>query len=176
MIESKTHEEIHKDAVEVSGRYLSSEAKLISVLQEVDQNRTYLAYNESSLFAYATHKLRLSENVASTLIGIARKSVEIPELKEAIEKGEIPVSSARRLVPILTLQNSDEWLTKAKALAQKQLDFELARAFPGRPEPTRVRMKSGELARLEVDIDLETVALLCKLKDLLSQKELLPIL
>ena len=163
------HEQLHQKAIQIADGYLRFEGELIGVLQELDLSKTYLHFKQPSLFSYATKCLRLSENIALTLIDIARKSVHVPELKAAIEERKISVSSARRIVPILTLENKTEWITKAQDLTLNQLNQELAKKFPEKAALTKIKYKSEFLARLEVDVSEKTLNLLKKAQDILSQ-------
>jgi len=99
---------LHEKALFTAKEYLRFEAELIDILQELDHTKTYLHFQMPSLFAYSTKLLKLSENIALTLIGIARKSVEVPELKTAIRENKITVSNARRIVPVLNIKQSQK--------------------------------------------------------------------
>ena len=164
------HEQLHEKALHISSEYLRFESQLIGVLQELDRNKTFLHFGQPSLFAYVTKYLKLSESIALTLIGIARKSRQIPELKAAVEEKKISVHNARRIVPILNAENKTEWLEKAATLSQVKLDQELAKSFPDRAAPTKIKYKTEINARLEVDLPTQTLALLKRAQEILAQK------
>ena len=138
--------------------------------QEIDQHKTYLHYEMTSLFNYAVKFLKLSESTAYALISIARKSVEVPELKAAIEEKKITVSNARRIAPILNTENKEMWIKKAAILTQSKLEVELAKSFPQRAAPTKVIHKSESLGRLEVDLPQAVLIKLKRAQEILSQK------
>lgn len=163
-------EELHRKALTIAGEYLRFEAQLIGMLQELDRAKTYLHFEQPSLFAYATKCLKLSESVALTLIGIARKSMQVPELETAIEEKKINISNARRIVPILTPENKAHWIEKATRLTQSKLDQELAVAFPEKAAPPKIKFKSESLARLEVDLSKAALELLKRAQEILSQE------
>lgn len=165
------HKELHEKALYIAGEYLRLEAELIGVLQELDKAKTHLYYQMPSLFAYATKVLKLSEPVSLTLIGIARKSAQIPELKIAIEENKITITNARRITPILNTANKNEWLEKAATLTQVKLEQELAKSFPQQAAPTRVRYKNESLGRLEIDLSLRTLEKIKRVQEILSQKK-----
>lgn len=165
------YKELHEKALHIAGEYLKREAELIGVLQDLDRTKTHLQYQMPSLFAYATKLLQLSESVALTLIGIARKSAQIPELKTAIEEKKITVTNARRIVPVLNAENKNEWLEKAATLTQVKLEKELAKSFPQQAAPARVRYKNESLGRLETDLSLRTLEKLKRVQEILSQKK-----
>src|SRR3954468_20103031 len=102
--------ELDVRAVEVSKRHSACEVELISILQEIDQIKGYLQYEFTSLFDYATKRLKLSESTTLNLIAVARKSVEVPELKIAIESGAVTASKARKIAPVITKENQNHWI------------------------------------------------------------------
>ena len=69
------------------------------------------------MVAYAVHDLKLSESVALNFINVARKSVQVPELKAEIEAGSFCVSKARKIVSVITPENKTDWIEKAKTLS-----------------------------------------------------------
>ena len=168
---AENHKELHERALHIAGEYLRREAELISILQDLDRARTHLHYQMPSLFAYATKLLKLSDSVALTLISIARKSAQVPELKTAIEEKKITITNARRIVPVLNAANKSEWLEKAATLTQVKLEQELAKSFPQQAAPARVRYKNESLGRLEIDLSLSTLEQLKRVQEILSQKK-----
>lgn len=167
----KTHEELHERALATAREYLKREAELVGIFQELDQNRTFERYGMPSLFAYATKLLGLSEATTTALTSIARAARKVPELKTAIEEKKITLSNARRITPVLVAENKAEWLEKAASLPLRKLEFELAKSFPDKPEPTRVYPKSETLGRLEIDLPNSTLAKLKRAQEILSQKK-----
>ncbi|MGE3756925.1 MAG: hypothetical protein AB7H97_04175, partial [Pseudobdellovibrionaceae bacterium] len=84
--------QIHERAMEAAKSYKRSELELIEILEQVDRYRIYYQHKCNSLFSYATEVLKLSSEVAYIFIGVARKTREVPELKEEIRNGSITVS------------------------------------------------------------------------------------
>src|SRR5262245_27236240 len=104
----------HEKAVEVVKRYKRSEIELIEVLEEVERLMVHHALGFSSLYRYTTDGLGLSPEVAYIFINVARKSKEVPALKEEIKKGTITVSKAKKISAVLTKQNQNHWLALAQ--------------------------------------------------------------
>lgn len=163
-------DELHKKALQISENYLKHEALLVGIFQELDDTKAYFRFQRPSLFSYATRTLRLSEPVALTLIGIARKSKTIPELKAALEKRTMTLSNAKRITSILTPENKKEWIEKAKCLTLQQLDYELAKQFPKEPKPTKIRYLSEDHARLEIDLSIRAIHQLKRAQEILCQR------
>jgi hypothetical protein len=162
---------LHEKALGLVGEYRKCETLLLEVLCEIDSCRAFESFGYANLFQYCTDALRLSEAQSYALIGIARKSREVPALKEKIEKGEIHVSNARRIVPILNAANQDVWLAKAEQLSQRQLEQEIVREFPRLEMPERMRPLNAERSELRMGISRDLERKLERVRDVLSQKK-----
>lgn len=163
-------QEIHQKALLAAEVYRRSESDLLSILQEVDKNKVYLHYECRSLFDYCTRVLRLSESVSYNFVTVARKSKEIPALKEAIEEGSLSVSKARKITPILTQENQEVWILKAQTLPQSKLEREVAKCFPEKVKTDRMRPVQDSFYEHTVTFDEETQDLLKRVKDLEAQR------
>src|SRR5690348_12525724 len=93
-------ESLHHKAKDVAVVYRKAETELLTILQELDDLKGYFDLGCKSLFEYAVQELKLSESTSYALIGVARKSKEVPGLKQALEKSEITLSHAKILAPI----------------------------------------------------------------------------
>jgi hypothetical protein len=143
---------------------------LVDILAEVDRSRTWLKRGHSSLFVYVVDELRLSPNVAYTLIAVMRKAREVPALGRLVREGRITMSNARRVASVLTKENQAEWLPKAVQLSQRALEKELVREKPALETPERVTLTSGDRVRLQVGLSAREMEKLRRVQDLLSQK------
>ncbi|MGE0633480.1 MAG: HNH endonuclease [Pseudobdellovibrionaceae bacterium] len=124
------NKQIHERAMEVAKSYKLSEIELIEILEQVDRYRIYYQHKCNSLFSYATEVLKLSNEVAYIFIGVARKTQEVPELKEEIRSGSITVSKAKRMTSVITKENKSEWISLAKTSTKHQLERQIAIAKP----------------------------------------------
>ena len=163
------HIQIHERALEISTRYQRAESELIDALEQVESHHVYLHMGRSSLFQYGVHDLKLSENVVYNLITIMRKSREIPELKSEIQQGNINLSNARRIVPILTLENKKEWIEKASKLSQCALEKEIVKIKPLIATPERAKYINQSRIKLELGLEETAMLKLRRVQDLLSQ-------
>lgn len=167
--------EIHEHACEVATRYKRAESELIDILQIVDQKRIYIETGHSSLFQYVVHALKLSESVAYNLITVARKAREIPELKESIRSGAVTLSNARKIVPLLTVENKKEWIERAENLSQRILEKELVRYRPMLATCEKATYVTPERVKLEVGLSESEILRLRQVQDLLSQSKRRPV-
>lgn len=127
MIVSRVRQ-LHERALRVAQAYLGAEAELIEILQGMDETKGYRNYGAKSLFEYATKILKLSTATTFNLTTVARKSKEIPALKEAIRAGTLTLSKARKTVPVLTAANQAKWIGLAQTLTSRELEQEVAMA------------------------------------------------
>lgn len=141
------HEKIHQYALSASRNFKRAEAELLEALIQVESSRVFLMLGYSSLFSYAVQALGLSEAVAANAITVARKARELPALKKEIETGAIGISKAKKMVSVITIQNQDAWVLKAKTLSTRALEKEVARVNPQQVGPERAspsRSGSGQ--------------------------------
>lgn len=168
-------EQVHRSAVQDAVNFRKSESSLITRLQEVEKYKVFQSLGYTSLFQYCVKELKLSESHCYQLIGIARKSQAVPELKVAVETGEISLSNARRIVSVITPENKNEWLDKAKNLPQRKLELELIRENPKEITKETIKPIANDRLELKVLITSDLESNLRKVQDLLSQKEKRPV-
>ena len=167
--------EIHKKALEVAARFKRAEADLISVLQEVESARVFMKLGFTSLFSYCVQALGLSESVAANFITVARKAREVPVLQSAIESGVLSVSKARKITPVLTLGNQEEWIEKAKLLSTRKLEEEVAQVAPKEATPERMKFVSEDRVELRLGLSKAAKEKLERVRDLESQRTARPV-
>lgn len=167
--------ELHQRALEAAKRYFQAGAKLLEVIQQIDACKGFRELGHTSLFSYAVSELKLSESAALNLINVARKAVQIPALKTEIQAGNLSVCKARKIVPVLTLQNQAEWIEKAKTLPTRKLEKEIARVAPQAAVPDRMRYVTESRIALTVALDEKTMGAIKRTQDLESQKQNRPV-
>lgn len=96
---------MHEKALREAETLMRSAGNLVEILQWTDNHRGYLDFGRTSVYQYACEELKRSEDVACSLIAIARKSNEVPALKVAVRSGAVQVSHARRIVSVIKPDN-----------------------------------------------------------------------
>ena len=81
------------------------ESDLVAHIAEVDARRLYAREACSSMFAYCTEVLHLSEWEAYLRIAVARASREHPNLLAMLEDGRLHLSGIAKIAPLLTEAN-----------------------------------------------------------------------
>jgi len=153
-----------------AGNFELDERQLISILQEAEKSRIFLEHHCTSLHGYVMKVLKLSEDVASNLIAVARKSRTVPELKLAVEQGTLSVSTARKIVPILTKENQSEWIEKAQSLTTRALESEIVRFFPREAVRERVKPVAEDRLEFRIGISKKLHEKMIRIQDLESQR------
>jgi hypothetical protein len=101
---------------------------------------------------------------------IARKSVKVPELKKAIELGQITVSNAKLLTSVITPENKKEWLDLGATLTKPKLEKAIVKVSPKALVIERVQYVQEDVLKLTVAISEESLSILKRVQDLESQR------
>ena len=91
-LKNKTDQCLVDDLKGLVARERETLTKILSYLREVDARRIYLARGYPSLFAWMRSELGYSEASAQRRIAAMRLIVDIPEVKEHIQQGEMSLS------------------------------------------------------------------------------------
>lgn len=162
--------ELHQRALEAARKYFQAEAELLDLIQKIDACKGFRNLGHTSLFSCAAGELKLSESTALNLINVARKAVQVPALKTEIQNGRLSVCRARKIVPVLNVENQAEWIEKAKTLPTRKLEKEIARVAPGEAFAERVRYVTESRVNLSLSLDEKTLATMKRVQDLESQR------
>jgi hypothetical protein len=114
-------------------------SELLRLLVELERRGLHLALGYSSLFAYCTRALRLSEQAAYSRITAARAARRFPRLLDLLVEGSITLSGAGLLAPHLTDETADLLLDASRFKATREIERMLAGAFPQPDIPTKIR-------------------------------------
>ena len=108
-------------------------AWVLAHLAEVEQRRLHLLAGYSSLFAYCTLRLAMSEDEAYRRIRAAQLARRFPAVLERLASGEISLSVAALLEPYLTRDNHADLLAAVAHQTVARAREVLAAWFP-RPD------------------------------------------
>ena len=104
-LEALSDEELVSETERVANVERRSMADLLALLLEVERRGLHLALGYSSLFAYCTRVLHLSEQAAFSRITAARAARRYPVLLESLADGSLTLSSVGLLAPHLDNEN-----------------------------------------------------------------------
>jgi hypothetical protein len=150
--------------------FLSMEGALLATLIEMKERRVFAELNYSGIFDYCERALRFSRAQSYYFKSVAEKSMEVPEIRAAIQQGELTLSEARRIVPVVTRKNFQEWKERAQTLPQVELERAVTQVNPAARRVDKIKPVTPELAELRASVDSATEQNIKALQDLLSQK------
>jgi hypothetical protein len=116
-----------------------STAELIAGLVELEARGLHLAQGYSSLFAYCTQALRLSEDAAYNRIRAVRVAAKWPEVLGMISDGSLGVTVVRCLSDVLTDSNHAEVLAAAAHKSKREVELLVATLNPRPDAPASIR-------------------------------------
>ena len=162
---------IHHRALSRARTFRIAEADVIDSLREVEDDKTYRLFELTSVYAYATQQMKLSEDIACDLIAIMRKSRKVPELAQAIRAGTLTTSKARKILPVINESNKNAWLEVAMTQTSRAIEKAVVTECPRVATKESLRYKTSERLELILGVSEEWAALLARVKVLCSQKE-----
>ncbi len=170
----KSHQSLHESAKRLAREYLVTEGELLKVLVEMLKNGSVLVLGYKNTFDYVQRGLKLSEAQSYYFSKVAQKSIEVPQLQHAITSGELSLSQARRIVPVVTPQNVSQWVEKAASLPQRALEFEVKKHHPEPEVRERIRPVADQRLELKCGISASLEKELSHIRDLVSQMKRAP--
>ena len=117
-------------------------AELIAHLGEVEERRLHLLAAHGSMFDYCVSRLSMSEDEACRRIDLARLARKFPALFGLLATGELSLSVALLLKPVLTADNQLELFDAARGKSMRQTRELLAARFPSPDAPKSSRRPS----------------------------------
>jgi hypothetical protein len=123
----------------VAGVERGATAVLLALLAEVDSRESYVRLGFSSLFAYCTSVLRLSEPAAYSRITAARKARRFPEILSLIGAGELTLTTVGLLAPHLTAEAGHTLLEAARFKSKRDVERLIAALHPQPDIPSSIR-------------------------------------
>ena len=161
---------LDQKAKALSKDYLRSEAALLAHLMEMRRKRVFVELNCSGIFDYCHNVLKLSRAQSYYFKNVAETSEKVPELKTAVTTGELSLSQARRITPVITPQNHAHWINEAKKLPQAELEKKVTEVNPSARPREKIKPIAKDLSHLNVTINNDTEMDLLALKEIVSQK------
>ena len=156
--------------VGLAKEFLTKETEISVELGEMQRLNLFAPLGYASLYDYCERRLKLSPSQAYYFKIVYLKGEEVPEIKKAVKSGELSLSQARRIVPVVTKANCREWINKAKDLRQGELERQVTAINPKAHVKEKIRPVAKDISELKAAIDPTTEANLKALTDILSQK------
>ena len=114
-------------------------AALVAALAAMDERRLHVREGYSSLFAYCTGRLHLSEPAACRRIDAARACRAYPVILERLAEGTLTLAAVSMLAKHLTGKNHLAVLDAARHRSKRDLEELVARLAPRPDVPSSIR-------------------------------------
>lgn len=157
-------------AIFATKQYLKSEWMLVDALIEVYRTKAHRALELTSLTQYAIKRLKLAEATAKSLVSVARKSTEVPQLGEAVKSQVITGYTASRMVAAITKGNAEELIEFARTHTTRDLEFEVRRRNPKATVGDSVKPVTADLLQVIAHMTKEEFAIIQRTQDLMSKE------
>lgn len=139
-----------KNLVERSRR---AEAEVAATLLEMKQRGLFRPLGYARIQDYAESELDLSPSKVKDLIEIAARIGGLPSTRQAFQAGELPWTKARQVVRVASAETEEHWLAQARALSNRGLEAEVARARGEEPKVVVVlELTPAEAADLDLAV------------------------
>jgi hypothetical protein len=136
--------EVDRRLVALARVHRRVESVLCSYLQEVENRGLYLKYGFASTVDYARERLGFEDRKTRSLVTMAGRFEELPQLEEAFRRGDIPWTKAREVVKVATPETEAQWLEKCQSLSNRQLEGEVKRKQPPTKKQTLFFVLEGD--------------------------------
>jgi 5-methylcytosine-specific restriction endonuclease McrA len=168
---TREEHEIYNRAVARAKNFLTAEAEMLDSIVEIDRAKLYLKFKEEFLTPFCVKHFCISEEVAATLVRVARKSLVVPELKLAVDEGRLDLTKAKTIASVVTPDNVQEWTEKAATLSKAKLEYEVAKENPKAAKKEKVKAVGADRFRLECELSEAATQRFAKVRDLVSQSQ-----
>lgn len=162
--------QLDEKAMRVAKHLDACEKELVSIFEELGMTKGFLQLGFTSLHDYGVRRLKLSDATTCNIVAVARKTIEIPELKQAIQSGELSISKARKITPVLTKENKSEWIQLAKTSTSREIERAVAIEKPELLIRETVKFKAEDRLEFKVGISEDLSKKLARARDLQSQR------
>lgn len=149
-------------------------ADLVALLAEVDRRRLYLGLGYSSLFAYCTQALHLSEPAAYTRITAARAAARWPAILTRLAAGDVTLTAVTLLATHLTEDNHEALLDVVRHKSKRDIERLVAYLDPQPDVPSVVRRVPAPVAAVRTSLPLAKTEVLTVAEQLQSSAAPMP--
>ena len=161
---------LHQKALLLAKTWKQTEAELVAVLIAMQRDDSFVALGFQGVFTYCQKALGLSDAQSFYFQKVVQTSLVVPKLEKAVTTGELSVSQARRIAPVLTETNASTWIEKAKELPQRELEKAVASVNPNAKPIERMKPVSAEQVKVTVTVSPKVAEMLRRIQDLESQR------
>jgi hypothetical protein len=117
-----SNQELDENLEKAAGESERAEKLVCCFLSEVRAREAYRDFGCSSIYDYAMERFGFKERKTRYLLLLGRKLKELPELRAALQKGELGWCKAVRVASVAKREDETTWLDSALSLSVQELD------------------------------------------------------
>lgn len=162
---------LHAATLRAAKNEKAATLELLEYLAEVDRRRLYSEWAYSSLFEYVHKALGYSEAQSSERVSAMRLLRKVPEVKVALEKGTLTLTSTAKLASHVRREKSSReealsLLEQCEGKATREVERVLvSNSTQMKPNPEKVRAITPSLTRVTLEVDEEFMALVTRMRE-----------
>lgn len=162
---------LHAATLRAAKNEKAATLELLEYLAEIDLRRLYSEWAYSSLFEYVHKALGYSEAQSSERVSAMRLLRRVPEVKVALEKGTLTLTSTAKLASHVRREKSSReeallLLEQCEGKATREVERVLvSNSTQMEPTPEKVRAITPSLTRVTLEVDEEFMALVTRMRE-----------
>ncbi len=165
----KDFRRLHAKAEKAVEDLQTSELSLIKTLQVIEDNKVHRWCGYNSLFEYGVQCLGLSRSQSYMYVSLSKATRKYKKLELALSAKKLTASKATRVLSVMTLDNQQDWITKAMTLPKSQLEKEVVRLNPKKARGERFEYLTSEVIEMKTPVSEGVYKMLIRAQDLLSE-------
>jgi hypothetical protein len=137
---------VHEQLVSSVSAFKQAEQAVVVWFAEMNRRGLYRELGYSSMRQYAVEALGFSETRAGDFLRLAGRLEELPQIRAAVESGQLGYTKARELVGVASPQTEGQWLQEALGSSRRELEQKAAKVR----RKARVRRAARQTAQAEL--------------------------
>ena len=114
--------EVHRRLKEALAELQRAERNAVLWFAEVVGRKLYMDFGYSSIHQYSEIELGFGMSKTSQFLRLSESLEQLPKLRQALARGEIPWSTAREVATVATPKTEARWIAEAKEVPRRVLE------------------------------------------------------
>jgi hypothetical protein len=165
------HSRILQKASHAAKLFHNSEVAAFLRVYDVEVSKSYYSLQCTSFTNYLESILKFTPAVSNAFVTVVRKSILVPELKEALARKRISLGQARIIAAVLTSENAPKWFNLCTCLSYRELERRVAQESPEVAPVERVKFRAKDQVVVTVTLKDAGYSAVERGQQLLKQSE-----
>jgi hypothetical protein len=137
---------VHEQLTSAVAAFKQAEQSVVVWFAEMNRRGLYRELGYSSMRQYSVEALGFSETRAGDFLRLAGRLEELPQIRAAVESGQLGYTKARELVGVASPQTEGQWLQEALGSSRRELEKKAAKVR----RKARVRRAARQTGQAEL--------------------------